>query len=121
MFTGKAKEKFEEWLQLKLVYSDLPSLLYDFNYHKEVPASLIWGVVQEFADSLGIDISIEVWSEDISISEEFSYNIWRHRERDQNKDDVHIFGEGVWTREESREGAIKKLNEIINKYYGERR
>jgi len=92
---GKAKELFEEWYRdTTYHYQDECILLYDFN---RLYKSMKWGVYQDFADSLGYDINVgQAHDEFIPILNMGSFGLW------------------LKTRNEAREAAINKLEELIN-------
>jgi len=89
--TGKAKEQFEEWFNTHHVYEH--SGLAKFEY---LPESMQWGVYQDWADS--IDIWIEVYPIGNNL---FCWSISN-------------YGNTKTTRQEARNAAIDKLNEIVN-------
>ncbi len=99
--TGKAKDQFEKWLIQHnigvVVFGDdeFTVILYGLS------ESMQWGVVQDFADSLGISMETEALFN-------CSY-YWRVFTSDENGNDGTMY-----TRQEARNEAIKHLNEILN-------
>ena len=114
--TGKAKELFEKWLinhhwsisdgdevQWDELNLDTPYIFY------QTPDSMQWGVYQDLADSLGINV--EVFSEadypdvyfDYRITEKKAASFWGRATIAEYK-----------TRQEARNAAIEKLNQLIN-------
>jgi len=90
--TGKCKEDFEKWYES----------LEDF-YHLDImPENMVYGVYEDFFDSVGIDIRIlENNVSSILNTNGFSQD----RKYDYSNE----------TRQEAREQAILKANEIYNK------
>ena len=86
--TGGAKEQFEKWFNTHHVYEHLCLATF-----QELHESMQWGVIQDFADSLHIELSVTVFHS----TGQFAF---RNR----------LFK----TRQEARNAAIEKLNEIIN-------
>lgn len=97
--TGKAKEQFEDWLNTQKGWKD--------NWYGGVllfegmPNQMQWGVFQDFADSLGYELYLSKES-----PLEYFWAVC---------DLIRSFNEGnCKTRQEARNAAIEKLNEIIN-------
>jgi len=90
MFTDKAKEKFEEWFE-----DSYPSV-----YLGHLYPSMQWGVIQDFAESLGYCITIEL---------EHPTNLFKVM-----FSGIDFIGLLTTSRQEARTEAIKKLNELIN-------
>jgi len=110
--TGKAKEQFEHYLSgvFKRGYSSW-SRLSDFY---SLPDSMQWGMYQDFADSVGFIVNV------YCNASGYLYEI--HRNSNYGGTHLHDSGyeadteSGAWyTVESSREAAIKKLDEILNK------
>jgi hypothetical protein len=93
--TGKAKEKFQIWY-LKSIDNDK----YVVTRFFDIPKSMQWGVYQDWADSLGYDMSI--------IYDKDPCYFWRV------DDGLNENSGDRFTREEAREAAVEKLNELIN-------
>jgi hypothetical protein len=94
--TGKAKEHFQLWY-LKSIDNDK----YVVSGFYNIPDSMQWGVYQDWADSLGYDLSCA------EHENAFMFLITHKK--------------GTWidefdfkTRQEARNAAIEKLNELIN-------
>ena len=108
--TGQAKEKFEEWFIHK---SDIPQCYDDCFVEFEsvldtfynLPESMQWGVYQDFADSLGYDLKLTF---NVSLQEYFAY-----LNKKLSYDDLLVWSKHK-TRQEARNAAIEKLNQIIN-------
>ena len=94
--TGGAKEQFDKWFNTHKVYEHLCLATF-----QELPLSMQWGVIQDFSDSLGIELYV-------SKETPLEY-VWAII------DLIREFGSGYGkTRQEARNAAIEKLNEIIN-------
>jgi hypothetical protein len=97
--TGKAKELFREYYDNlpKHTPNDIP-----YSTLMGMSESMQWGAIQDFADSLEIYIGVSV----LPPRDEFAYFI-----------SIEKRGSLIptyKTRQEARNAAIKKLNEIIN-------
>jgi hypothetical protein len=105
--TGKAKDKFEKWYQNNSVhYYDGTPIQLGFD---KLDVRCQWGVIQDFADSVGVDIYINPYHDWVTDSME-GYN-WYAELRNES----YISGTGnVPTIQEARNAAIEKLNEILN-------
>lgn len=91
--TGKAKEQFEKWYDEK----SQPITLRAFWLMSK---SMQWGVYQDWADSLGYEINV------LRLSENFyDWSVWVNGEAK-----IH----SAKNRQEARNAAIEKLNELIN-------
>jgi hypothetical protein len=57
---GKAKELFEKWYNENYEFVEIPSIDDSFciDTFYDLPASMQWGVYQDFADSLGYDVYV---------------------------------------------------------------
>ena len=99
MLEGKAKELFNKWYSNKDEYTQM---FFQIPW-RDIPPSMQWGVIQDFADNFGIylDVLIDVKME--------LYNI----EILGNK--LLYDKKGFKTRPKARTAAIEKLNELINK------
>jgi hypothetical protein len=102
--TGEAKEQFEHYLAgvFKRGYSSW-SRHTDFY---SLPEAMQWGMYQDFADSVGIDMNTDASLEQDS----YWYLFYMKDQKFNNLDDICFK-----TRQEAREAAIKKLDEILNK------
>jgi len=94
--TGKAQGQFEKWyLSDKVSYLN-PHIV---NFYG-LPDSLQWGVIQDWADSVGYFIT-NSWIGDNQFCPGITHNnfiLWEDTFR---------------TRQEARKAAIEKLNEIL--------
>ena len=99
--TGEAKEHFEKWYVKTIEIVEMESIddSFDINGFYDLPQSMQFGVIQDWADSMG-------------------YSLMCYRV--STVDGWHIvFGETTVyierkTRQEARNAAIEKLNEIVN-------
>jgi len=107
MLIGKAKEQFEKWYlkeYTEMVFKDGLGLTF-----RDLPQPMQWGVYQDWADSLDIDMFIEVeYVEKSNILFTFTWSVFHYS--------VGIAEEigHCETRQEARTAAIKKLDELIN-------
>ena len=103
MLSGLAKEKFEKWLLDHEMHNQGG---YNFDYPKWFSAlhpSFQWGVYQDWADSIGYHIETYIW-----YCMDDKNNYYGAEVRYQ---DISDFNK---TRQEARNAAIEKLNELIN-------
>jgi len=101
--TGEAKEEFYKWLNHK---SGLSQYKYTFS---GLSPSMQWGVYQDWADSIGYLVEILVVPiENTLYRFEFDFTIYNQNEQ------IEISELGCKTRQEARNAAIEKLNEIVN-------
>lgn len=101
MLTGKAKEHFRTWYEKQPRYT--PTHV-PFDRLMSMSPAIHWGVIQDWADLMGY----EMWVEKNVVGFRYWYNIYE-------KDGIVHYNEGFKTRQEARNAAIEKLNEIINK------
>ena len=107
--TGKAKEEFEKWYDKMLIQfkKDNPKKLSWMLLARyfDLPESMQFGVYQDFADSVGIEINIKKKIGGLFLIQ-INYNGKRH----------HYLGvkNKHFTRPEARTAAIEKFNEIFN-------
>ena len=93
---GKVKELFEEWYV---------NQFHDYKFYNPfniLPSSMQWGVMQDFYDSLGINIFI-------TVEHDFGYIITKDR-----YDEIYEVKKWYNTRQEARQAALDKAEEIIN-------
>lgn len=96
MLTGKNKERFEEWFS----ENDYQPLFYEY------PLSMQFGVLVDYADSIGRHVETNFNSEHYYFSiKKFgeTYNEWSSSTNG-----------GFKTRDEARKEAIKAFDEIVN-------
>ena len=112
--TGKAKEEFEMWFIIKGMYWSVPCscsgikpdpTAEDFY---DLPKSMQWGVYQDWADSLGYDVFVESSIE----QDRYWFTVWSQDEKYEHLRDSYYA-----TREEARNAAVDKLDELINGEY----
>jgi len=101
--TGKAKAKFEEWYNSDGVPMTYPH----FDDFCMLPEAAQWGVIQDWADSIGVRIDIVVFYDRM-------LGYVRGYEVKVNDDNIFNNGDVFETRQEARNAAIEKLNELIN-------
>ena len=98
--TGKAKEQFEKWYNPEYNYNNRGWRLVEFY---NLPEAMQQGVIQDWADSLGYDII----AESTTAQDKYWFTIYTLPES--------IVEEKMFdTRQEARNAAIEKLNELIN-------
>lgn len=95
---GRAKDKFEEWFRNNQPLCEHLNLTIFYT----LPKSTQWGVIQDWADSLGFELIVEASIE----QDKYWYTIYKE---DENILDDNFF----YTRQEARNAAIKKLNELL--------
>jgi len=109
--TGKCKEEFEKWLvcgggkeTFEKYYEDDDNIYDTYDWFDKHSTSMQYGVYVDFFDSVGQKIHIS-YSEGLSLGgvEGFYYTI-----------DYRTYNKVVDTRQEAREQAITKANEIYN-------
>lgn len=100
--TGKAKELFEKWFNTHHVYEHLCLATF-----QELPASMQYGVYQDWADSLGIRL-------DVTVCYDNMLHYIRGFEVKVNEEELFQSNDVFETRQEARNAAIDKLNELIN-------
>jgi len=107
MFTGLAKEKFEEWYISMYHENRIIKKIEVLSLSKfyKLPIEFQWGIIEDFADSLGYEISVGRY---------FDLDLGTHDNRWDFDVDGHDSNELLKTRQEARTEAIKKLNELIN-------
>jgi hypothetical protein len=98
--TGKAKGMFTDFLYSKMMLEGHSDFRFLAQFSKS-PESMQWGVYQDWADSLGLELYV-----DKNIPNSFGWGIF-----DLIKE---INGGYLSTRQEARNAALEKLNEIIN-------
>tara|TARA_R110002051_G_scaffold308116_1_gene379534 strand:- start:24196 stop:24513 length:318 start_codon:yes stop_codon:yes gene_type:complete len=99
--TGKCKEDFEKWLfrwlEINIAEVGETPDQSDIDHFYTFPNSMQWGVIQDFADSVDIDID-EIFESELNFS--------------------LVSNEGAgglsYHRPEARAAAIEKFNELYN-------
>jgi len=114
---GQAKESFEAWLKLQefedmnviyngkvfdVVYVNMKSI----KRFDKLPLSMQWGVMQDFADSVGYYMEIETYIIDGSSDARY-YRVCIYGKVYED------FGQ-FNTRQEARTAAVEKFNELYN-------
>jgi len=100
--TGEAKEKFEKWYLKTIEIVEMESIdeSFDINGFYDLPQSMQFGVLQDWADSMGYEINV------LRIHEnDYDWSVWVDEEAKIQT---------AKTRQEARNAAIDKLNEIVN-------
>lgn len=107
--TGKAKDAFERWFLVKLKrgYMDNGNFkLVTINTFYNLPESMQFGVLQEWADSIGYEIGTFITMIGGGL---YGFNINRI------EDDLTLESvSSCKSRQEARAACIKKLNQLIN-------
>jgi len=105
--TGKAKKSFEEWYISTIEMVEMESIddSFDINGFYDLPLSMQFGVIQDWADSIGFSLIIN-WN-------------WTVRRyyillRDKDKGEKICNVGQYFTMTEARNAAIEKLNQIVN-------
>ncbi len=121
-YNGKAKEQFEKWIMKSMNDTSYPSAYRSYiDWLYDLPQSMQWGVIQDFADSLGIRLDVcAEYTLQIDYNK-FLYKIHSHKVvdlpyypyKESQYEDLESCA-GFPTRQEARNAAIKKLNELIN-------
>ncbi len=105
MLEGKAKELFDKWMRPSpLEHGRFGQLV--TNTFDNIPLSMQFGVIQDFADSLRIVVSVD---DDVN-------NVGYYYDIDEIDKSIERHVSEIYdTRHQAREQAITKLNELINK------
>ena len=103
--TGKCKEDFEKWWKIDHIKHQLEAF-YD------LPPSMLYGVMVDFFDSVGIYIS-DCSDNTLSRKDEPFFNHWGFS-CEVELDCEHYETAQYKTRPQAREQAILKANEIYN-------
>lgn len=101
MLTGKNKERFEQYLECIDFSGVKMEEYYLTNWFRDLPLSMQFGVYQDYADSLDIEVLIV-------------------KSRASSHYRASIIGTGKYTkwfktRDEARKAAIKAFDEIVNR------
>ena len=108
VFTGEAKKKFEKYFSAKIKQVNVWGMTqfdaYDLELFYQLPLSMQWGVIQDFANSESMEIDVTSDSYDI-YSSKIEYG----------KLTGYVSYGNVNTRHEARQEAIKELNDYLNK------
>ena len=111
---GKAKLDFEEWFLKKdfaskvLVREEDQTWDIEGIWH-ELPDSMQFGVIVDWADSVGLEIVIHKYSK------KYVASIYLDNKGGLDDEEVKCNKKGYSSRQQAREKAIEKLNEIYNK------
>ena len=100
--TGEAKGMFTDFFYSKMMLEGHSDFRFLAQFSK-LPESMQWGVYQDWADSVGYHIETYIW-----YCMDDKNNYYGAEVRYQ---DISDFNK---TRQEARNAAIEKLNEIIN-------
>ena len=103
--TGKAKEVFEKWYELKYEAIRLRSIDDEFYLEGfyELPKSMQRGVYQDWANTLGYYLNVDYGCK----SKTYYFDIWDGTNYEYNN-------KSYLTREEAQDALVDKLNELIN-------
>ena len=110
--TGKSKQDFEAWFPVGTATDCVNTLLQKevaitLHVFYQMPLSMQFGVVQEWADSVGIRVDITVFYDQM-------LNYTRGYELKVNDTCYYYDGDVFETRKSAQIAAISKLNEIYN-------
>jgi len=101
MLTGKAKEQFEKWIMKSMNDTSYPSAYRSYiDWFYDLPQSMQFGVVQDYADSIGKALMVYR----VSIP-----NGWHIVFGDTT---LYVKKESI---DEARKAAIKAFDEIVNR------
>ncbi|PHR23580.1 MAG: hypothetical protein COA36_16750 [Desulfotalea sp.] len=108
--TDKTKKDFEKWYwdnvaQIELYEIDNRAWVQTIEIYdvwQNIPESMQWGVLQDFADSKGYDVDATKFTGCLTVPDFFI--VWVDEDLDMEKA----------TRPEARTAAIEKFNEIYN-------
>ena len=112
--TGKCKEDFEKWFEVNPENNEGLSDIQvryvkqsQLEIFKGLPDSMQFGVIVDFADSVGIELVVFIWRNKYTIAV---------YENDESKTIGKQIGKdkGFKSRPEAREKAVEKFNEIYN-------
>lgn len=103
LLTGKCKEDFEKWYEDPK--RDYVGLRRKVQWFYTLSFLMQWGVIQEFADSKGINITLC----QIDLQAWYGYQIVAPHLLDYSR-----YYRGVWRRDKAREKAIEHLNRMYN-------
>ena len=98
--TGKCKEDFLKWY--KDVYSKQENIHEDGNSSMLMPQSMQWGVIQDFADSVGVNIEVTPHER---------FNKWWSFYFEVDGVD---YQQNAGTRQKARTAALEKFNQLYN-------
>ena len=110
--TGKAKEEFEQWYGKEYISPTKTS----YDWFESLHPSMQWGVYQDWADSMGYSIGLSFSRQDSVLNGYENF----HSPFIRMYNDTGVMARDLFTyqlfrtRQEARDAAIEKLNEIIN-------
>lgn len=105
MLTGKCKESCEKWLEETMYRDSHPLTKLCLNNFYVLPFSMKIGVFEDFFDSVGLSINIE----------SIKFHEWYYYVCPLKKyGSYQIEDNRRSSRQEARQAAIKKANEIFN-------
>ena len=102
--TGKAKEQFDNWLTSAYQASEHAQAFKALNLFYKMPNSMQWGAYQDWADSIKVVVDVET---------NFVLPTKENRGCIAYVNGLPV-GSRNTTRQEARNAAIEKLNELIN-------
>jgi len=94
--TRKASSYFYSWLHQRFDYEPAYNAISSSEWFESLHPSMQWGIYQDWADSMGYEIGVT--------SSDIGFAVWFN--------DVWI--ETHKTRQEARNAAIERLNQLIN-------
>jgi hypothetical protein len=103
MLTGKNREQFIDWLHQHMVTQAKGVPFRFIEQFNNLPLSMQFGVVQDYADSIGYDVNALK-----SLNDEMNGYVYVSSVNDNCINDTHK------TRDEARKAAIKAFDEIVN-------
>lgn len=109
----QAKKDFEKWLLIwlkeKVAFGNENPTWRDVKHFFRFPTPMQFGVIVDWADSVGLEINIH------SASYEWAKDIWHWSIKNSDDEELIKYEEGLKSRQEARDDVIEKLNEIYNK------
>jgi len=106
--TGKAKEQFEKWFKFK--WREKGSASIGLAKFYSLPNSMQWGVYEDWADSIGVELEVNRY-QDMDTEEYDGYSHYVQYYSIEDPDSEYAINK---TRQEARNAAIEKLNQLIN-------
>lgn len=109
LLSGSAKEQFEKWLQKEIQEDRVLWELCNLYGFIDLPESMQFGVYQDWADSLGYELCIDRCVDDeCNYIDNFEWVVMTINTISNNGS-----GGTFPTRQEARNAAIEKLNDLL--------